>query len=135
MDEEDLLPVRGINAFVFCPRLFWLEYVEGSFLHNEHTLEGSWVHRRVDVPGGSMPAPAKGDAEDDDSIPQEVEPPPWQTRSLWLSDKTLGVTGRLDLVDEDEGRVFPVDTKKGSSPEGEGLWPADRVQLTLTMQS
>ena len=126
MDEfqDELIPARGVNAWVFCPRLFWLEYVVGEFADNEHTVEGRSIHKRVDKPGGRMPAP---DGKDE---------PSWQTRSLWLSDQDIGVTAKLDLVDLiDEGRsedsaVFPVDTKKGKAPD-EGLWPADEIQLIL----
>src|SRR5690554_4645204 len=117
--QSELIPARGVNAFVFCPRLFWLEYVVGEFADNEHTVEGRSVHNRVDKPGGEMPGPEGEDA------------PAWQTRSLWLSDAQIGVTAKLDLVDVlESGEVFPVDTKKGSAPEV-GLWPADRVQLVL----
>jgi hypothetical protein len=27
--HEDLLPARMVNEFVYCPRLFYLEWVEG----------------------------------------------------------------------------------------------------------
>ena len=119
-DESDLIQLRAANAHKFCPRLFWLEYVAGEFAHNEHTIKGKSVHKRVDKPGGNMPAP--GDDE-----------PDWDTRSLWLSDEALGVTGKIDFVDvEDDGRVYPVDTKKGSAPPGDDeIWPADSVQITL----
>lgn len=32
MEETSMstLLVRAVNAFTFCPRLFWLEYVEGQ---------------------------------------------------------------------------------------------------------
>lgn len=118
-DEYELIQLRAANAHEFCPRLFWLEYVAGEFAHNEHTVEGKSVHKRVDKPGGSMPGPDDG--------------PEWNTRSLWLSDDELGVTGKIDLVDvEDDGSVYPVDTKKGTPPrEDDEIWPADRVQLTL----
>ena len=131
MDHEaDLLPVRAVNAFVFCPRLFWLEYVEMTFEDNEHTLEGSHVHRRVDKPGGSMPPPG-GEA---DSAGEDPAGGRWHSRSLWLSDSGTGVSGKIDIVEEEDdvaGGVMPVDMKKGKAPEGEGLWPADEVQLVL----
>ncbi|TVQ99891.1 MAG: CRISPR-associated endonuclease Cas1 [Deltaproteobacteria bacterium] len=127
-DEEsgrgDLVAVRDVNAHVFCPRLFWLKHVEGIWLDNEHTIEGRHVHRRVDRPGGRMPAPGEGDASAGDDAA-------WETRSLWLSSTALGVTGRIDLVDtRGDGRVMPVDTKKGRSDDG-ALWAPDRVQLVL----
>ena len=120
---EQLVQLRGANAHEFCPRLFWLEYVAGQDADNEHTVEGKSVHKNVDKPGGSMPGP-DGDGPD------------WHTRSLWLSDDELGITGKIDLVDSDDdtedGAVFPVDTKKGNPPGGDDeIWPADSVQLTL----
>jgi CRISPR-associated protein Cas1 len=123
MDEADdsLLSVRSINEFIFCPRLFWLEEVAGEFEDNEHTIEGQEIHRNVDRPGGSMPPP------DDDG-----QTPEWHTRSLWLSDDDLGVSGKIDLVElTDEATVMPVDYKKGTpDPDGE-MWDTDRVQLLL----
>ncbi len=134
--DDNLLPVRRINTFVFCPRLCWLEQVEGVFLDNHHTLEGSHVHRRVDKPGGTVKPPngnsSNKTAANDTSSEATAEEQPWHSRSLWLAHEELGVSGKLDLVeDTGEGVVMPVDTKKGKpTPEGQ-LWPADRVQLTL----
>ncbi len=124
--QDDLLPARAVNAHVFCPRLFWLEHVESYFEHNEHTLKGKQVHKRVDKPGGSMPPPAATATSEADA-----DEPGWHTRSLWLSCEELGVTGKLDLVEATEGVVMPVDTKKGAPTKEGTLWPADRVQLAL----
>lgn len=113
------LTIRKMRAFAFCPRSFWIQQIDGEFLENEHTLEGDFVHRRVDKPGGKMDAPD----ESEDA---------WHTRSLWLSDEDLKLNGKIDLVEmSDDGSCFPVDTKKGRPPKEGGLWPADRVQLTL----
>lgn len=118
------LTARSVNEFVYCPRLFWLEEVAGVFIDNEHTVEGRAVHRRVDKPGGTIPAPGEG---------EEDAPPPWNSRSLWLGDESLGVSGKLDLVEVDgpDGAVMPVDTKKGRPDHDGAMWPADEVQLTL----
>jgi len=124
--DDELVQLRGVNAHTFCPRLYWLEYVEGVFFDNEHTIEGQHVHRRVDKPGGAIAAPDSN--EGDSADPSDHAP--WHARSLWLSDAELGVTGKLDLVEEVEGGVMPVDTKKGRSMDG-ALWPADDVQLSL----
>ncbi len=117
--DEDLLPARMINEVVYCPRLFWLEHVAADFAENAHTALGRFVHRRVDRPGGAIAPPPGGGDE------------PWHARSLWLSSHDLGVTAKVDLVEEDAGGVVPVDTKKGRAPEGGGLWPSDEVQLVL----
>lgn len=117
-DALHIVTLRGANEFTYCPRLFWLEWVAGEFEGNEHTAQGEHVHRRVDRPGGKLAAP-----EDEDA--------PWESRSLWLSDAELGISGKLDLVETDGDEVMPVDTKKGRPTREKTLWPADRVQLTL----
>jgi len=38
---ETLLPARMLNEFVYCPRLFYYEYVEGIFRESEDTVRGS----------------------------------------------------------------------------------------------
>jgi len=110
-----------VNEVVYCPRLFWLEHCAGQFADNAHTIRGRQAHGRVDDAGGAtLPA------VDDDGV-DVVE------RGTWLSSRALGVTAKLDRVVVDpahEGCVLPLDTKKGRPP-GDGLWPADDVQVTL----
>ncbi|MGB8535756.1 MAG: hypothetical protein WCD57_05035 [Acidobacteriaceae bacterium] len=36
----DLLPARMLNEFVYCPRLFFYEWVEGVFENSADTLDG-----------------------------------------------------------------------------------------------
>ncbi len=43
------LGIRMVNEFVYCPRLFYYEVVEGLFVHNPDTLEGAEAHKRVDT--------------------------------------------------------------------------------------
>jgi CRISPR-associated protein Cas1 len=47
-DPEDLLPVRMLNEYAYCPRLFHLMHVEGRWADNAYTVEGKVVHRRTD---------------------------------------------------------------------------------------
>src|SRR5437016_2449605 len=53
----DLLPARMLNEFVYCPRLFYYEWVEGAFKHSVDTLDGEAKHSRVDTEPGAMPKP------------------------------------------------------------------------------
>ena len=53
----DYLPARMINEYVYCPRLFYFEQVEGIFVHNEHTAEGAVQHKRVDREAQAAPRP------------------------------------------------------------------------------
>ena len=122
-EPPDYLPARQINEFVYCPRLFFYEYVDGLFRHNEHTLEGSSQHRRVDA--RSTDLPAAGESE------EKVH-----ARSVELSSERLRVIAKLDLVEAEGECATPVDYKHGAPRENAAdgsldLWPADRVQLAL----
>ena len=49
-DVPDLIPARMLNEFSYCPRLAYLEWVQGEFADSLDTLEGRFGHRRVDQP-------------------------------------------------------------------------------------
>jgi CRISPR-associated protein Cas1 len=60
---NEVIPARMLNEFVYCPRLFYYEFVEGVFVDNADTVRGKHLHRRVDTDsGGALPA-AKGKSE------------------------------------------------------------------------
>src|ERR1700747_2436111 len=77
--ETPLVPVRMINEFVFCPRLAFLEWVDGGWADSGDTEEGQRAHVRVDAGGGKLPAP---DAVDDR--------PDFAARSVMLASERLG---------------------------------------------
>jgi CRISP-associated protein Cas1 len=52
-----LLPARMVNEYVYCPRLAYLEWVQGEWADSADTVEGRHVHRRVDKRSGSPPRP------------------------------------------------------------------------------
>src|SRR5438093_4795227 len=58
----DYLPARMINEFVYCPRLFYYEQVQGVFVESADTIEGSVQHRRVDKEGAGPAPDAAGGA-------------------------------------------------------------------------
>ncbi|MEX2270435.1 MAG: CRISPR-associated endonuclease Cas1 [Vicinamibacterales bacterium] len=118
----DYLPARMVNEFVYCPRLFFYEWVEGVFAHSADTLEGASRHDRVDAK--PEPLPEAGEPRDDDA--------PVKARSVSLSSERHRLTATIDLVEASGSSATPVDYKKGRPKEGaEGpeAWPADRVQL------
>jgi CRISPR-associated protein Cas1 len=51
-----ILPARMLNEFVYCPRLFYYEFVESVFVQSADTLRGKALHRRVDSGKGDLPA-------------------------------------------------------------------------------
>lgn len=118
----DYLPARMVNEFVYCPRLFFYEWVEGVFRENAATVEGSAQHARVDKEGKGLP-PAEESGE------EQIH-----SRSVTLSSERLRVIAKLDIVDVSSGVATPVDYKRGKPrDDGDalGLWPTDRVQLAI----
>ena len=113
----DLIPARMLNEFVYCPRLFHIEYVQGEFAPNADTVEGAIVHRRVEDEAGRLP-PAEDLAPGDRVA----------ARAVLLSAPRLGIIAKLDLLEGEGGLVRPVDYKKGS-PGPRGPWEPELVQL------
>ncbi len=120
----DYLPARMLNEFVYCPRLFYYEWVEGVFVDNRETIEGTIRHRKVDTGKGNLPA-AEELAEEDKL----------HSRSVTLSSDTHGLIAKMDLIEAEDGVVTPVDYKRGSPRQGDDgsleLWDTDRAQLTV----
>ena len=127
----DLVPARMVNEYAYCPRLAYLEWVQGEFADSVDTVEGRFQHRRVDRPSGELPAlpteesldPAAGDAQSMETV---------HARSVLLSDTTLGAIARIDLVEGQGNVVTPVDYKHGQVPDvPEGAWEPERVQVCI----
>jgi len=124
-EDEALMPARMINEYVYCPRLFYYEHVEGIFVHNLETIEGSQVHSRVDNKEDELP-PANELLETDR---------PAKLRSVTLSSDKYGIIAKLDLLETDGSTVTPVDYKRGEPCKADDgsldAWPADRAQLAV----
>ncbi len=113
MDRDpELLPVRMLAQYAYCPRLFYLEWVDGEFRHNRATLEGKRVH----------------DSMDAETRRYDGKKETMKTTSLSLSDEKVRLSGRMDLLEEGTDGPVPVETKRGEAPEG-GPWPDHRIQL------
>ncbi len=127
--EGDLLPVRMLNEFVYCPRLFHLMHVEGQWAGNVFTAEGQEVHRRVDRFDDLLPTPEPSAGAGDDE-PSDGDAPPEVRRSVTLSSVRLGLVAKLDLVSTAGDEAVPIDTKRGRVPRNaERSWEPERVQL------
>lgn len=131
MEDADLLPVRMLAEFTYCPRLFFLMHVDGRWADNQFTAEGREVHRRVDRLDHVLPDPQpRAEGEDEGSQPVDGDEPPQVTRSVMLSSDRLGIVARLDLVATADDEAVPVDTKRGRPPANpERSWEPERVQL------
>jgi CRISP-associated protein Cas1 len=101
--EPDLVPARMVNEFVYCPRLAFLEWVQGEWDDNLDTIQGRWVHRRADVPS---PREVPDAAADHGSL---------TARSLLLSAPKLGAIARIDVLELEGTSATPVEYKKAGA--------------------
>jgi CRISPR-associated protein Cas1 len=110
-----------LNEFAYCPRLFYLEYVQQEWDHSSDTLEGKFVHRRVDHERGAVPTP--------DEFDGAVR---IHAKSIAVGSDRLQATARIDLLVGEDGFVTPVDYKRGAPPDiPERAWEPERVQLCI----
>lgn len=126
---DTLLPIRLINEFVYCPRLFHIMYVEQLWADNKYTVDGKTVHKRVDKLDHVLPDADY--AETDESVLEEDgDPLPEISRSVPLSSEVLGISGKLDLVSTAGHEAVPVETKRGKVPNNaERSYLPERIQL------
>ena len=120
-EDAPFLPARMVNEYVYCPRLAYLEWVQGEWAESADTVEGTHAHRRVDREDRPLPpADALGEAD---------RP---RTRSVTLSSRRLGLVAKIDLVESDGESVVPVDYKRGKRPHvAAGAYDPERVQLCV----
>ena len=115
-DVPDLVPARMVNEFEYCPRLFYLEWVQSRFEDNPDTVEGRYVHRNVDAGGGRIDDP------DEDS-------PVRKARSVTVSSENLGIIAKADIIEGKGNKVTPVEVKRGRSPKHGPAWSPELVQI------
>jgi CRISPR-associated protein Cas1 len=124
-----------LNEFVYCPRLFYYEHVEGVFLDNADTVRGAAAHQRVDSGSGSLPPSTE-------RLATQASEETIHSRSVMLGSARYGVTCKMDLVEtaSDPDDLFnrlkacPVEYKVGTPQVGEDgirIWDTDKMQLGL----
>lgn len=99
--------ISSLNQFDYCPRRCYMIYCEDQFFDNEHTVEGSILHTHTDEPSVTR----RGDTT--------------QFRSVWLYSERYGLYGKADIIEERDGKTYPVEIKKGRR----GDWKNDQLQL------
>lgn len=101
------IPISALQHYVYCPRQVALIHIEQVWSENIYTLRGNRAHENVDIPEGMVRAGLR------------VE------RALPLWSERLGLVGKADVVEFEDGVPYPVEHKVG------GKWAkrADEVQL------
>lgn len=99
-DEDDCLPLSGIQHFAFCPRQFALIHIERVWVENVLTFEGRTMHDRANDP---FFAESRGTVLISRAVP--------------LLSRRLGLYGVADVVE------FHLVDRGGVALEGrEGYW-------------
>jgi len=129
------------TQFVYCPRLFHYEHVQGIFVESSDTIEGRAQHDRAAKRGGKKKK--KKDQEDTKENASLLDSLP-PIRTALLASEVWGVRGKLDFVEEEDDEIVAVEYKRGKGPPtAEHLWrdiavpyaawPGDVAQLGLYM--
>lgn len=105
--KPDYIPLAMLNALAYCPRRFAYEFIQGEMLYNEHVVEGILRHEGVDLGGTAWVGEAV------------------QKRRVFVWSERLKLIGFCDMLEEHEGKLYPVEYKKGRP----GAWNNDHVQL------
>lgn len=108
-EEEDLLPISGLQHLAFCERQCALIHLENQWAENRLTVEGRLLHAKAHEETHETRAGAR------------VE------RAVRLQSRRLGLTGQADVIEIDQatGAVRPVEYKRGKPKRGS----EDEVQL------
>jgi len=121
-DEDDYLMLSGIQHFKFCKRQWALIHIEQQWAENVRTMEGAYVHEKVDNP-----------------FIREKRSDKLFVRSMPIKSQTLGLSGVCDMVEFiacEEGVniqglkgkyiAYPVEYKRGRPKKDR----SDVLQLT-----
>jgi CRISPR-associated protein Cas1 len=106
LEAQPRMGVRNLHNFIYCPRLFYFQWVENIFQENADTVAGSHVHRNVD-------APSKLDDPKELGLPEGAK-----LRSLRLESESLGLIGVVDIVEGGPDGAEIIDYKRGSARRG-----------------
>ena len=104
-DSVELVPVMALHALAYCPRLFYLENVEGQRVANARVYAGRELHASLERK---------------------------HKDSMHVVSARLGLQGRVDFIRSEKEDLIPVEVKRGRARRTEaGLagWPSDVLQV------
>ena len=98
-NEIDYISIASLNQYNYCPHRCWRMFCAGEFVDNQYTIEGTSLHDRVHTVG--------------DNYREET----WQIRAIWLKSDRHGLIGKADLIEEQDGQIYPVEYKRSAQGE------------------
>jgi CRISPR-associated exonuclease Cas4 len=107
MNETEYIPIASLNQYAYCSHRCWRMFCVGEFIDNQYTIEGTSLHERVHTLG-------EGHREET-----------WQIRAIWLKSEQYKLIGKSDLIESENGELYPVEYKRGKK----GEWDNDELQV------
>ncbi len=105
-----MLSAGAIKKYLFCKRSFYYEFIENYYKDNEYTLKGKEYHRNVDTKQ------------------KIVKNNVVQYTKVYLESKTLNINTVADMIEESQGKIYPVEYKSGKA---DTIRFAHMIQLTI----
>jgi CRISPR-associated exonuclease Cas4 len=99
--REDLVQVQAINQFVYCPRRYYYQRFQDTIGANYELTEGKSQHENRGRRGG------------------------WTTE-MYLRSVSLGLHGKIDVVETNDGAPTPIERKRAESGS---YFKSDELQL------
>ena len=106
-DSDDYISIASLNQYSYCPHRCWRMFCAGEFADNQYTIEGTTLHDRVHT---------MGEMNRDET---------WQVRAIWLKSERYKLIGKSDLIESENGELYPVEYKRGRK----GEWDNDELQV------
>jgi CRISPR-associated exonuclease Cas4 len=101
------ISIASLNQYSYCPHRCWRMFCAGEFTDNQYTIEGTSLHDRVHT---------MGEINRDET---------WQVRAIWLKSEQYSLIGKSDLIESNDGQLYPVEYKRGKK----GEWDNDELQV------
>lgn len=97
----ELVNVSDLNQYSYCPRRYWYLHFYDTQGRNYPRIEGKTKHENQSTRGDWL-------------------------NELYLESETLGLKGKIDVLELDDGRAIPVERKRAASGE---YYRSDELQL------
>lgn len=98
---DELVNVSDLNQYAYCPRRYWYLHFYDTQGRNYERIEGKTKHENQSTRGDWL-------------------------NELYIESNTLGLKGKIDVLDLEGGRVVPVERKRAESGD---YYKSDEVQL------
>lgn len=99
--SEELVNVSDLNQYAYCPRRYWYLHFYDTQGRNYERIEGKTKHENQSGRGSWL-------------------------NELYLESERLGLKGKIDVLDLEDGRTVPVERKRAESGD---YYKSDEVQL------